>query len=97
MSLYKNCLQDFKERYIIYIPLTIILQSCIGSIAAMYILMNSTLDSFPFFELSLCVILSMLYNASVLAQLNYKFVFNLLIMSTVINTLLIIINLISLS
>ncbi len=93
MSYYNFLLSDFKKRFIIYIPLTIILQSCIGSIAAMYILMSSTSDYFPFFQLTLCVILSMLYNASVLAQLHYKWVFNLLLLSLFTNIVLCIINL----
>jgi hypothetical protein len=93
MNYYNYVLSDFKKRFMVYIPLTIILQSCIGSIAAMYILMSSTPDYFPFFQLTLCVILSMLYNASVLAQMHYKWVFNLLLLSLFTNILLFIINL----
>jgi len=69
------------------------MQSCIGSVAALYILKTSTIYAFPFFQLTICVIVSMLYNAFVLAQLGYKLVFNMLILSLLINTLLIIINL----
>lgn len=97
MNFYNSQLEEFKKRYTIYVPVTIILQSCIGSIAAMCILMNSTPDFFPFLELTLCVVTAMLFNASVLAQLKLKFVFNLLITSLVINILLIIINVIRLS
>ncbi|WP_452597302.1 hypothetical protein [Pontimicrobium sp. MEBiC01747] len=93
MNYYNYALADFKKRFMVYVPLTIILQSCIGSIAAMYILMSSTADYFPFFQLTLCVILSMLYNASVLAQMHYKLVFNLLLLSLFTNIVLCIINL----
>jgi len=85
-------LSDFKVNFMIYIPLTIILQSCIGSVSAMYILKTSTVEVFPYFQLIICVIVSMLYNAFVLAQLGYKLVFNMLVLSLLINTLLIIIN-----
>ncbi|WP_353778629.1 hypothetical protein [Winogradskyella sp. 3972H.M.0a.05] len=97
MNYYSKFLQDFKSRYTIYIPLTIILQSCIGSVAAMYILMNSANGTFLFFELTICVVLSMSYNAAVLAQLNYKMVFNLLVASILGNILLIAINLVRLA
>ncbi|WP_299890875.1 hypothetical protein [uncultured Lacinutrix sp.] len=93
MKYYNYMLSDFKVNFMIYIPLSIILQSCIGSIAAMYILQTSAVDAFPFFQLTLCVIVSMAYNASVLAQLGYKLVFNMLVLSMLINILLIIINL----
>ncbi len=88
MSLYNKAFMDFKKNYMLYVPLSIILQSCIGSIAAMYILMSSTTNSFPFFQLTLCVIVTMLYNASILAQINYKIVFNTLILSLLVNILL---------
>ncbi len=88
MNFYKVAFTDFKKNYMLYIPLSIILQSCIGSIAAMYILMSSTPNSFPFFQITLCVMVTMLYNASVLAQVNYKYVFNVLILSLLVNILL---------
>ena len=97
MNFYIKSLNDFRENFIMYIPLTIILQSCIGSIAAMYILMNSTTDSFNFVQLTLCVIFSMGYNAVIFAQLKSKLVFNMLIATLIINIALIIINIIQLS
>jgi len=93
MKYYDYILSDFKVNFMIYIPLSIILQSCIGSIAAMYILLTSTKDVFPFFQLTLCVIVSMAYNASVLAQLSHKLIFYMLVLSILINVLLIVINL----
>ncbi|MCX7548584.1 hypothetical protein OS188_11545 [Xanthomarina sp. F1114] len=85
---------DFKENYILYIPLTIILQSCLGSVAAMLILMNSTSGTFHFFELTLCVVFAMGYNAVVYAQLKNKVIFNILIATLLVHISLIIINLI---
>lgn len=95
MNLYSKYLDDFKKNYILYIPLSIILQSCIGSIAAMYILMNSE-PEFHFWELTFCVIVSMGYNAVIFAQLKEKWIFNFLILTFVVNVPLIIINVIRL-
>jgi len=90
-TVYNKYLTMFKTEYMLYIPLSIIFQSCLGSIAAMYILENHV-PSFSFFQLGLCVVVSMLYNASVLAQLNSKLVFNLLLLTITVNTLLLILN-----
>jgi len=86
-------IEEFNENRFMYVPLTIILQSCLGSIAAMLILaQGTTLRSG--IELSICVILCMLYNAALLAQLKSKLTFWLLVVSLAVNTLLIVINLI---
>ncbi len=92
MTMYTYLLSEFKSTYYTMIPLSIILQSCIGSIAAMYILVDHT-RSTAMLELIICVVTCMFYNAAVLAQLRVKWVFNLLLLSIVINVLLIIINL----
>ncbi|WP_034245539.1 hypothetical protein [Aquimarina atlantica] len=89
--MYSKLLKDFKEMYMAYIPLMIILSSCLGSVAAMYILMQERSLS-QVVQLSLCVIVCMAFNASILAQMKAKFVFNLLIASLVINTLLVLLN-----
>ena len=81
MTLYNNYLNEFQSKYTMYIPLTIILQSCLGGIAAMYILMNGLDTISGLVQLFLCVMLTSLYNAAILAQLKGKFVFNMLIMS----------------
>lgn len=91
MSIYNKYFIDFKKHYILYIPLSIIFQSCIGSIAAMYVLMNNN-SNFYLFELSLCVMVTMSYNAAIMAQLKYKWVFNFLIVSLIVNMGLIILN-----
>lgn len=92
MTLYNKYYEEFHSKYTMYIPLTIILQSCIGGIAAMYVLMNG-LDSISgLVQLFLCVILTSFYNAAILAQLKDKWVFNMLILSLVVNVMLILIN-----
>lgn len=87
----KNLIDAFQEEYYMYIPLTIILQSCIGSIAAMLILAQGT-TLLAGLELTLCVTTSMGYNAAILAQAKINVVFWLLVISLIINTLLIAIN-----
>ncbi len=89
--MYSRLLKDFKEMYMAYIPLMIILSSCLGSIAAMYILMQER--SFAqMIQLWVCVILCMFFNASILAQMKPKLVFNLLIASLLTNSILVIVN-----
>ncbi|PVW13885.1 hypothetical protein [Marixanthomonas spongiae] len=89
----KSLLAEFKENYYAYVPLTIILQSCIGSIAAMLILAQGT-SVLTFIELLVCVSLAMGYNAALLAGAPYKLSFRLLGASIIVNILLIFINLI---
>ncbi len=89
--MYSRLLKDFKEMYMAYIPLMIILSSCLGSVAAMYILMQER-STTQVLQLSICVIVCMAFNASILAQMKPKFVFNLLIASLLTNSLLTILN-----
>lgn len=92
MTLYTQYYNEFKDKYTMYIPLTIILQSCIGGIAAMYILMNGLDTISGLIQLFLCVILTSFYNAAILAQLREKWVFNMLIISLLFSTISIIFN-----
>ncbi|WP_298510895.1 hypothetical protein [uncultured Kordia sp.] len=92
MTLYAKYYNEFHDKYTMYIPLTIILQSCIGGIAAMYILMNGLDTISGLAQLFLCVIVTSFYNAAILAQLRDKWVFNMLIISLVLNTLFILVN-----
>ncbi len=71
-----------------YIPLSIILNSCVGSIAAMTILAQGT-GLISGLELSLAVALCIGYNAALLAGSNKKFAFKLLAISLIVNLLLI--------
>ncbi|MBK5214182.1 MAG: hypothetical protein JJE55_11040 [Flavobacteriaceae bacterium] len=75
-----------------YIPLTIILNSCIGSVAAMTVLAQGT-SLISGIELTLCVSLCMGYNAALLAGSDRKFAFWLLAVSLAVNILLILITL----
>ncbi|HNP66704.1 MULTISPECIES: hypothetical protein [Aequorivita] len=88
----KKLQDEFVHDYYMYIPLSIIINSCIGSIAAMTILAQGT-GLITGIELTLCVALCMGYNAALLAGTNRKFAFWLLVVSLVVNMLLILITL----
>ncbi len=88
----KTLQREFEKDFYMYIPLTIILNSCIGSIAAMTILAQGT-TLISGIELTLSVSLCMGYNAALLAGSNKKFSFWLLLISLVLNLLLILITL----
>ncbi len=88
-----NEIQDeFDSNYYIYVPLTIVLNSCIGSIAAMTILMQGT-SLLSGIQLTICVSLCMGYNAALLAGVNKRFTFKFLIVTLLVNLLLIIVTL----
>ncbi|MDN3723677.1 hypothetical protein QRD02_04735 [Aequorivita sp. SDUM287046] len=88
----KSLKAEFVHDYYMYVPLTIILNSCIGSIAAMTILAQGT-GLITGIELTLCVSLCMGYNAVLLAGSNRGFAFWLLALSLLSNLLLILITL----
>lgn len=91
MKLYKSLFQDFDNLYLGYATVAIILSSCLGGAAAMVVLMNGH-DVTQMFQLFLIVAGCMWYNSTVLANLNHKFVFNSLIASLVISSVLLIVN-----
>lgn len=84
--------QEFEHDYYMYMPLSIILNSCIGSVAAMTVLAQGT-SIVSGIELTICVSLCMGYNAALLAGSDRKFAFWLLIVSLIANLLLILITL----
>lgn len=95
MTLYTKGFEDFKEHLTLYVPLSIIFQSCLGSIAAMFILMNST-KTFRFLDLILVVSFAMIYNGSLYALMKPKVIYNLLIATIVVHATFLILNLIQL-
>ena len=91
MSLYQKTLADFNNNFIGFATLIVIGQSCLGSAAAMNVLKNGT--SLPqMFQLGVIVLICMLVNTSILAQMKHKVIFNLTIISVVSSVLFIFIN-----
>lgn len=94
LKVYYNALAEFKREQTGYASIAIIPQSCIGSAAAMMLLMNDMLTVTKMVIVFLVTILCMAYNGAVLAQLKSKTTFNLLLASVVFSCVVIIANLI---
>lgn len=86
MNVFNSISHSFRSSYMMMIPLSIIFQSCLGSIAALYIL--KTGGTFLLLQLGICISVTMVYNASVLAQMKTDLVFKLLLLSVVVNLFL---------
>ncbi|HKJ48750.1 MAG TPA: hypothetical protein VJ973_06650 [Christiangramia sp.] len=91
MNFYQKQLSEFTRDFYAGASTGIIVSSCMGSIAAMLVLMNGH-GLAEMIQLGLIVVVCMWFNASVLAQLKAKFVFNSLILSLLISTSFILIN-----
>ncbi len=90
MRFYNQLLNEFKREQTGYSTIAIIGQSCIGSVAAMVVLMNHIPEVIKLTLLFLVTILCMAYNAAVLARLSTKTTFNLLVLSVIFSILTII-------
>lgn len=91
---YNNLLEEFKREQTGYAAISIIGQSCLGSVAAMALLMNDWTLFLKMGLLGLVTVCCMAFNAAVLAQLNSKTTFNLLLLSVALSCAVIIANLI---
>ena len=91
MTLYNKTLTDFNNNFIGFATLIIIGQSCLGSAAAMNILRNGT-SLIQMFQLGIIVLICMLVNTSILAQMKHKVIFNLTILSVILSISLLFIN-----
>lgn len=92
MELYHKGLFEFEKNMSGYAAIFIIAQSCLGSVAALYILVNGV-SPLQMFQLFLITIACMGFNAAVLSQQKPKVVFNLFIVSIVLSTIVLILNL----
>jgi len=92
MKLFQSYLEEYGKGIIGYSPIAIIGQSCLGSVAAMFILMNGN-STMQMIQLFIITIMCMFYNGAILSQQKPKISFNLLIISAVSSILFIIVNL----
>ncbi len=90
LKLYNSLLAEFKREQTGYAAIAIIGQSCIGSVAAMVVLMGGVQHEMNLVLLFLVTIFCMAFNGAVLAQLKPRLAFNLLIISLVFSTVVII-------
>ena len=91
MTLYQTSFENFNKNYMGSAAMAVIVQSCLGGAAAMYVLSNGTSIT-QMLQLAIIVLASVFANTSILAQMNHKVIFNLIILSTVLSTLFILIN-----
>ncbi len=91
MKIHQNYLNEYSQGLMGYAAIAIIGQSCLGSIAVMYTLMNG--NAFPqMFQLFIITSMCMLYNGAILSQQKAKWSFNLLLISIISSIMFIIIN-----
>ncbi len=86
MKIYKSLLDDFSQLYLGYASVAIILSSCLGGAAAMLILLNGH-GLVEMIQLFLVVSVCMIYNSTVLLQMKPKFVFNALLVSLAVSSI----------
>ena len=89
--MYQKSFTYFRSHYLQLIPITIILQTCIASIAVLYLLMHPPTVTIMV-QLAISVYVAFFYNGAIIAQLPVKTVYNLLIASIIINLVLIVLN-----
>ncbi|PZD76695.1 hypothetical protein [Mesonia sp. K7] len=94
MNYYQKFYIDFEESFYMYIPLGIILSSCIGSAAAMLALMQGH-GFTEMLQLLIVTVACMGFNSTVLANLKPKVVFHALLLSLLVNISIIIYHLIA--
>lgn len=88
-SRYDQFLAKLNFSYFGLIAMTITIGSIIGGVAAMFIFQNDA----PIWELGLCMGLAMANNVAAIGQAPMKWLFNIFVISTIVNSLLILINL----
>jgi len=81
LALYTDLLEEFKRNRFGYATIAIIGQSCLGSAAAMFLLMSDLADLTKMGLLFFVTIFCMAFNGAVLANLNDRATFNTLILS----------------
>lgn len=81
IALYQELLEEYKKGQTGYATIAIIGQSCLGSAAAMFLLMSDLSDLPKMGLLFVVTILCMGFNGAVLANLRSKIAFNILILS----------------
>ncbi|MCR9264279.1 MAG: hypothetical protein NXH86_08965 [Flavobacteriaceae bacterium] len=90
--IYNTLLMEFKKRQLGYSSIAIIGQSCLGSAAAMVLLMGETAALLKMTLLFFVTIFCMAFNGAVLAQLKPIITFNLLILSIAFSAIVILVH-----
>lgn len=93
MKVYDNLISAFNKNRLGNAAIAIIGQSCLGSVAAMSIILKRPATAIMMTELFLVTGLCMAFNSAILINLNAKTTANLLIASVLCSIVMIIINL----
>lgn len=93
MSAYKNLLENYTRGYLGFSTLGVMIQSCVGGLAAMAILMHGNTPA-QMVQLFIAVVLCVSYNGALLSQLSPKITFNLFWASITFNSFLFVLNMI---
>ncbi|RYJ43727.1 hypothetical protein [Flavobacterium beibuense] len=91
MSTYDKYLNSYTKGFMGFNTIAILGQSCLGGIAAMFVLQNGTSVA-QMVQLFLITIFCSGFNGAVLAQMKPKVVFNFLIATVVLNLTLALLN-----
>lgn len=91
MNFYQKYLDGYKHGLIGFATLSILGQSCLGSIAAMFILMGGT-SPVQMIQLFFVTIFCMIYNGAVLSQQKAQLSFAILTLSIVASIISIVLN-----
>lgn len=91
MNTYNNVFRMFQRGFIGYSTLGVLVQSCLGAVAAMAILQNGT-SLINMVQLFLVVVSCMAFNGAFLAQQKPKVVFNTLIWSVLLSIIITVVN-----
>ncbi|MFP9112901.1 hypothetical protein ACLI1A_03095 [Flavobacterium sp. RHBU_3] len=91
MSTYQYYLQSYTRGFLGFSTLSVMIQSCLGGLAAMAILMNGN-SPLQMYQLFVAVVLCVGYNGALLSQQTAKTSFNLLLVSIFVNATLFIVN-----
>jgi hypothetical protein len=92
MSTYQFFYNRFQRDFFGCTTTGVLVQSIVGAISAMYVLMHGT-STAQMMQLFCVVACCMLYNGAVLSQQKPKTIFNILLISITVNTLIAVINL----
>jgi len=91
MSTYEKYFGEFEKMFFANCAVTVLVQSCVGGIAAMAILMNGT-GIAQMLQLFAVVILSIGFNGTILSTQKPKVVYNAFLLALTVNLILAVIN-----
>ena len=86
---YNQFIEKIKFSYYGIITMTMIIGSCLGGIATMYVFQNDA----PIWQFCLVTAISMGNNVAAISQAPMKWVVNMFTLNVIINTILILVNL----